>query len=1133
MNEFDRRTFLALAGQAGLVTWLAKAEPVLQLLEPIPTIGNPLEAYPVRDWEKVYRDQYRYDRTFTFICAPNDTHNCRLRAYVRNGIVVRTEQDYNVHNYQDLYGNKTTRNWNPRGCLKGYTVMRRVYGPYRVKQPMVRRGFKRWIEAGFPRQPNGLPSREYFQRGQDAWEAMGWEEAQTLVARATLNIMETYQGETGARRLRTQGYPPEMVEAMNGAGPRTVKCRAGMWLTGTHIGALYRFANGISLFDEAEARRHGREPMGGRAWSNYDWHGDLPPGHPMVTGIQTFDPDLDDFRRAKLLIFMGKNMVENKMADAHWWIEVLERGGKVVNISPEYSPASTKADYWIPIRPGTDTALLLALTHILLRDKTYDADFVKRFTDLPLLLRTDTLKLLRAAEVFPGYQHKPWTGYSVQVQHIDPKFRTEWGDFLVWDRKTEKPVALTREEVGELFAAKRLDPALEGTFTVKTVDGHTVEVKTIFQLYQELVAEYDPKTVSDLCQTPVELIEQLAKDLATLKPAMLHTGEGINHYFHNDLTTRAVFLPMALTGNIGKPGGNVGHWAGNYKTCVFDGNPKFIYEDPQRMNLDPQAKPDDIHTNYRLKPENVCYWNYEDRPLIVETPEGRKVFTGKTHMPTPTKVIWVANVNLLNNAKWAYNMVATTDPQVEMIVYNEIEWTGSCEYADVVFAAQSWMEQQQPNMTASCSNPFLQVWKGGIQPLHNSRPDGLIVAGVAAALSRLTGDRRYRDYFKFYLENNAEVYLQRILDASTTTRGYQVKELLESDRGWLMMFRTTPRITGWEQIHESKPFYNRTGRMEFYREEPEFIEYGENLIVHREPVEATPYLPNVIVGTHPALRPQSYGIPPEALDAGARQARNLKMAWAEVKQTKNPLWEQGYRFYCLTPKTRHRVHSSWGAVDWNILWDSNTADPHREDKRLPGVGETQMNMNPEDARELGIQDGDYAWVDANPADRPYVGWKPTDEFYKVSRLKLRVKFNPAYPRGVTMIKHGPFMATHKSVRAHESRRDGLARAADTGYQANLRYGSQQSITRGWLQPTQMTDSLVRKEMYGQKIGVGYAPDIHSPNTCPKETLVRVQKAEEGGLGGRGAWEPAKSGYMPGNENDAMKSYLKGDFIEED
>jgi nitrate reductase alpha subunit len=360
-----------------------------------------------------------------------------------------------------------------------------------------------------------------------------------------------------------------------------------------------------------------------------------------------------------------------------------------------------------------------------------------------------------------------------------------------------------------------------------------------------------------------------------------------------------------------------------------------------------------------------------------------------------------------------------------------------------------------------------------------------------------------------------------------------VKDLLESDRGWLMMFRTTPRIPGWEQIQESRPFYNKTGRMEFYREEAEFIEYGENLIVHREPVEATPYLPNVIVAVHPAVRPESYQIAANALDAGQRQVRNVKMAWAEVKQTKNPLWEQGYRFYCLTPKTRHRVHSSWGAVDWNVLWDSNSADPFREDKRLPGLGETQINMNPEDAQELGINDGDYVWVDANPADRPYVGWKSDDPLYKVARLKLRVKYNPAYPRGVTMIKHGAFMATHKSVRAHETRKDGLARSADTGYQANLRYGSQQSLTRGWLQPTQMTDSLVRKDMYGQTIGVGYAPDIHSPNTCPKETLVKIQKAEDGAPGGKGTWEPVRSGYMPGNESAPMQQYLGGGFITED
>jgi len=215
---------------------------------------------------------------------------------------------------------------------------------------------------------------------------------------------------------------------------------------------------------------------------------------------------------------------------------------------------------------------------------------------------------------------------------------------------------------------------------------------------------------------------------------------------------------------------------------------------------------------------------------------------------------------------------------------------------------------------------------------------------------------------------------------------------------------------------------------------------------------------------------------------------------------------------------------------WNLIWDSNFGDPYRMDKRTPGVGEHQIHVNPDDAKALGINDGDYVWVDANPDDRPYVGWRPTDPLYKVARLMLRAKYNPAYPRGVTMMKHAPFMATYKSVFAHENRPDGMALALDTGYQANLRYGSQQALTRGWLQPTMMTDSLVRKDLYGQKISKGYEIDVHAPNTCPKETLVKITKAEDGGIGGVGLWDPAKTGLTPGNENETMRRYLAGGFI---
>ena len=101
------------------------------------------------------------------------------------------------------------------------------------------------------------------------------------------------------------------------------------------------------------------------------------------------------------------------------------------------------------------------------------------------------------------------------------------------------------------------------------------------------------------------------------------------------------------------------------------------------------------------------------------------------------------------------------------------------------------------------------------------------------------------------------------------------------------------------------------------------------------------------------------------------------------------MWEKGYQFYCVTPKTRHRVHSQWSVNDWVQIYESNFGDPYRMDKRTPGVGEHQLHINPQAAKDRGINDGDYVYVDGNPVDRPYRGWKPSDPFYKVARLMIR------------------------------------------------------------------------------------------------------------------------------------------------
>jgi nitrate reductase alpha subunit len=346
-----------------------------------------------------------------------------------------------------------------------------------------------------------------------------------------------------------------------------------------------------------------------------------------------------------------------------------------------------------------------------------------------------------------------------------------------------------------------------------------------------------------------------------------------------------------------------------------------------------------------------------------------------------------------------------------------------------------------------------------------------------------------------------------------------------------MLFRTYPRVPFWEQIHDSIPFYTDSGRLHSYCDIPEAIEYGENLCVHREGVEATPYLPNVIVSTSPFVRPADFGIPHDTLDADLRQVRNVKMSWEEAKQTVNPLWTAGYSFFCSTPKSRHSTHSSWSTVDWHWIWSDNFGDPHRTDKRAPGVADRQIQLNPQAAKDLGLNEGDYVWVDANELDRPYIGWKDdAGPRHKAFRCMVRVKVNPGLPYNFTIMKHTGWIASERSVKAHETRPDGRALAAETGYQASYRYGSHQSITRNWMMPMHQTDTLFHKKTGGMGFKFGFDVDNHAINTVPKETLVRITKAEAGGIGGVGVWKPAESGYSPSQTTPQNEQYLIGGYV---
>ncbi len=250
-----RRSFFKLMSAAGVGTLIGTARQAWA----IERVDNPLRSYPQRAWERAYRELWQHDSTFVFTCAPNDTHNCHLKGHLKNGVVVRIMPTYRYGEARDLQGNQSSSRWDPRCCNKGIALTRRFYGDRRVRYPRVRAGFRRWVEQGFPRDDNGRPPPELMRRGHDTFERVSWDTAAELVAKTLKNTAETYSGDAGARRLTAQGYDPETVTAMRGAGTQVLKFRGGMPLLGvTRVLGQYRLANAMALLDA----------IGGRsAWS--------------------------------------------------------------------------------------------------------------------------------------------------------------------------------------------------------------------------------------------------------------------------------------------------------------------------------------------------------------------------------------------------------------------------------------------------------------------------------------------------------------------------------------------------------------------------------------------------------------------------------------------------------------------------------------------------------------------------------------------------------------------------------------------------------------------------------------------------------------------------------------------------
>lgn len=1153
-RKFIRKISLAAMGTLVLSQLEANGfSKAFDFFDPV-DVKNPLAAYPNRDWEKTYRDLWKHESEFTFLCAPNDTHNCLLKAHVKNGTVVRIAPSFGFSHAEDLQGNKASARWEPRCCQKGLALHRRFYGDRRIKSPVAREGFLLWVKDGFPRESNGKAPAKYFEgRGKEPFIKISWEEASDLTAKVLQNIATTYNGKRGAKYLKEQGYAPEMIEAAHGKGVQVLKFRGGMAALGvTRIFGMNRFANSLALLDAKINNCSPEEAKGARAWDSYAWHTDLPPGHAMVTGQQAMDYDLVCVEHSDHIIVWGMNWITTKMPDAHWLTEARMKGAKVTVIACEYSATANKADNVLIVRPGVTPALSLGFTHVIINENLFDVEYVKKFTDMPFLVRMDNNEFLKPTEVIKDYQNKEIVDYihvmkdgekaspmlKQEGAFVSEKDRKVWGDFMVWDEKKNAIVPICRDDYGKKMNDRGIFPSLEGKFKVTLTDGKEIEVRTVFDLIKQYVNEnFTPEIVSELTWAPIEGIKTIARDIAKHSGKTLFAmGMGPNQFFNNVLKDRTVLLLASLTKNIGRVGGNVGSFSGNYRAAYFSGLPSYILENPFNIQME-EGKPADVKKYFSY--ESAHFFNNSDRMLKV----GNKVLTGDTHMPTPTKSVMVSNGNsLLANNKGHYEAVVNSYPKVEFIGVFDWWWTGSCEYADIAFGVDSWGEFKSPDVTMSVTNPFLYVYpRTPLARIYDTKGDLEAIAGIANAMAKLTGDKRFSDYFKFMNEGKPEVYLQRVFDLSPATKGYNILEIEAKAKlgiPTLLMSRTYPKFSGYEQVEESKQWYTKTGRLEFYRDEAEFLAAGENMPVHREPIDSTFYEPNVIVShPHPAIKPdspESYGVSINNLSGDVRQGRNVVKPWSEEKLTTHPLTaaDKDFKFIFHTPKYRHGAHTTPVDTDIVAVWFGPFGDMHRADKRNPFVTEMYVDINPNDAKALGVEDGDYVWIDADPEDRPFRGWqqKKNTDAYELSRLLCRARYYPGTPMGVLRMWHNAYGATYGSVAASKNSPTGLAKNEKTGYQSLFRSGSHQSCTRAWLKPTLLTDSLVRKNHFGQEIGKGFELDVHGATGAPRESFVKVTFAEKGGIDGKGLWEGAEKQLRPTYESEELKKFMKGGYF---
>ncbi|HED9551729.1 TPA: nitrate reductase subunit alpha [Klebsiella pneumoniae] len=374
-----------------------------------------------RDWEDSYRQRWQFDKIVRSTHGVNCTGSCSWKIYVKNGLVTwETQQTDYPRTRPDL------PNHEPRGCPRGASYSWYLYSANRLKYPLARkRLIELWREA-LAQHPDPVlawdsimqdpaKTRSYkAARGKGGFVRSSWKELNQLIAAANVWTIKHYGPD------RVAGFSP--IPAMS--------------MVSYAAGTRY-----LSL-------------IGGTCLSFYDWYCDLPPASPMTWGEQTDVPESADWYNSSYIIAWGSNVPQTRTPDAHFFTEVRYKGTKTIAITPDYSEVAKLCDQWLAPKQGTDSALAMAMGHVILKafhldnPSDYFLNYCRTYTDMPMLVilepRDDGSytpgRMLRASDLLDGLgesNNPEWktVAYNSDGELVAPNgsigFR--WGEKGKWN----------------------------------------------------------------------------------------------------------------------------------------------------------------------------------------------------------------------------------------------------------------------------------------------------------------------------------------------------------------------------------------------------------------------------------------------------------------------------------------------------------------------------------------------------------------------------------------------------------------------------------------------------------------------------------------------------------------------------